>query len=101
MNSPQQQRILKDLLEPMPTLVITRSTELLEQTAGVCQPALSQPTPPLNKDNHVAFLTHLGLMPLLPRPFVALDASRPWMMYWALCALKILGEDITPHRQRF
>lgn len=84
----------------MPTLVITRSTELLEQTARVCQHALSSPTPPLDKDRHINFLTHLGLQPQLPRAFVALDASRPWMMYWTLCALKILGEDITPHRQR-
>jgi protein farnesyltransferase subunit beta len=99
MNS-QQRQLTTDDSESMPTLVITRSTELLEQTAGVCQPFLAQPTPPLDKDRHVTFLTHLGLVPQLPRPFVALDASRPWMMYWTLCALKILGEDITPHRQR-
>src|SRR5271169_7151969 len=89
-----------DSSEAMPTLVITRSTELLEQTAFVCQHALSSPTPPLDKDRHITFLTRLGLQTQLPRPFVALDASRPWMMYWTLCALKLLGEDITPHRQR-
>ena len=100
MNRQQQQQIPTDYSESMPTLVITRSTELLEQTARVCQHFLAQPTPPLDKDSHVTFLTRLGLMAQLPRPFVALDASRPWMMYWTLCALKILGEDITPHRQR-
>jgi protein farnesyltransferase subunit beta len=89
-----------DSSEAMQTLVITRSTELLEQTAFVCQHALSLPTPPLDKDRHIAFLTHLGLQAQLPRAFVALDASRPWMMYWTLCALKVLGEDITPHRER-
>ena len=98
MNS--QRRIPADDPESMPTLVITRSTELLEQTARACEPFLAQPTPLLDKDRHVTFLTHLGLVTQLPRPFVALDASRPWMMYWTLCALKMLGEDITPHRQR-
>jgi protein farnesyltransferase subunit beta len=95
-----QQQTPTDYSESMPTLVITRSTELLEQTARACQPFLAQPTPLLDKDSHVTFLTRVGLMAQFPRPFVALDASRPWMMYWTLCALKILGEDITPHRQR-
>lgn len=89
------------LSEEMPTLVITRSTELLEQTARACESPLKQPTPPLNKASHVSFLTRLGLMPQLPKGFVGLDASRTWMMYWTLCALKLLGEDITPHRQRY
>jgi prenyltransferase beta subunit len=87
-------------IEEMPTLVITRSTELLEQTAAACQHALAQPMPPLDRPRHVTYLTRLGLMPLLPRAFVALDASRTWMMYWVFCALKLLGEDITPHRER-
>lgn len=86
--------------EAMPTLVITRSTELLEQTAAACQHLLGQPTPPLNKHLHASYLTRLGLIKSLPRSFVALDASRTWMMYWVLCALKLLGEDITPHRDR-
>jgi protein farnesyltransferase subunit beta len=85
----------------MPTLVITHSTELLESTAKACHHPLAQPTPPLDKARHVSFLTQLGLMLQLPSGFVSLDASRPWMMYWVLCALKLLGEDIAPHRQRF
>ena len=82
-------------------LVITRSTEVLAQTARVCEYGLSHPTPPLEKQKHVAFLTMLGLKDILPRGFASLDASRPWMMYWVLCALKMLGDDITPHRQRY
>lgn len=84
----------------MPTLVITHSTELLEKTARACEAALSQPTPALEREKHVVFLEEFGLKDLLPRGFVSLDASRPWMMYWVLCALKMLGQDITPHRQR-
>jgi hypothetical protein len=84
----------------MPALVITRSTELLEQTARACEASLSAPTPPLEREKHVAFLTKLGLIDVLPKGYVSLDASRPWMMYWTLCGLKMLGEDITPHRER-
>jgi len=86
--------------EIMPTLVITPSTEVLEKTYRVCEPFLSQPTPPLYKELHASFLTKFGLMAQLPRTFVSLDASRTWMMYWVLCALKILGEDISPYRDR-
>jgi hypothetical protein len=85
----------------MPLLVITRSTELLEQTARVCEYALAHPTPPLDKTLHATFLSRLGLAPQLSRGFVGLDASRTWIMYWVLCTLKLLGKDITPHRQRF
>ena len=87
--------------EIMPTLVITPSTELLEHTAAICEPFLNQLQPPLQREKHIGFLTRMGLMAQLPRAFVSLDASRTWMMYWVLCALKLLGEDISPHRQRY
>jgi protein farnesyltransferase subunit beta len=29
-----------------------------------------------------------------------MDASRPWMVYWALAGLSLLGEDVTRVRQR-
>ena len=84
----------------MPTLLITRSTELLEQTAAACHHFLAQPTPPLSRELHISFLTKLGLATQLPRAYTALDASRTWIMYWTLNALKNLGADITPHRER-
>jgi prenyltransferase beta subunit len=84
----------------MPTLVITRSTELLEQTAAACQHFLAQPTPPLNRDTHISFLTKLGLATKLPRGYTVLDASRTWIMYWTLNALKNLGADISSQRER-
>src|SRR5579862_5395323 len=84
----------------MATLFITRSTELLEQTAAACHHFLAQPIRPLDRDRHIVFLKKLGLATQLPRAYTTLDASRTWIMYWTLCALKNLGEDITPHRQR-
>src|SRR5579859_1558122 len=97
----QQEIEPDDTIDIMPTLVITKSTELLEQTAHVCAYPLTHPTPALDKSRHATFLTRNGLQSKLPRGFVALDASRTWMMYWVLSALKLLGEDITPHRERY
>ena len=55
--------------------------------------------PKLNREKHVRFL-HRSLTPL-PAEAVGSDASRPWMVYWALTALSILGEDVTPYRERY
>ncbi|RVX75277.1 hypothetical protein B0A52_00629 [Exophiala mesophila] len=52
----------------------------------------------LHREDHVQFL-HENLAQF-PANFVGLDASRPWMVYWALAALYMLGEDITPLRSR-
>jgi hypothetical protein len=35
-----------------------------------------------------------------PAPFVGIDASRPWMVYWSLMGLHLLGEDVTDYRTR-
>ncbi|KAK8253131.1 terpenoid cyclases/protein prenyltransferase alpha-alpha toroid [Phyllosticta capitalensis] len=34
-----------------------------------------------------------------PEQFIVLDASRPWIPYWSLTALALLGEDITSTRE--
>lgn len=55
--------------------------------------------PKLDRAKHARFL-HRSLQPL-PAVAVGFDASRPWMVYWALTALSILGEDVTPYRERY
>ncbi|KAK6342619.1 CAAX farnesyltransferase (FTase) subunit beta [Orbilia javanica] len=55
--------------------------------------------PPLDRATHVEFL----LNPLdegLSGGFVALDASRPWLLYWCINALSILGEDVGAYNAR-
>jgi len=32
---------------------------------------------------------------------VGVDSSRPWMVYWALMGLHLLGEDVVPFRSRY
>ena len=52
----------------------------------------------LKREAHIPFLQKsLGV---LPAGFVAADASRPWMVYWALMGLSLLGEDVTVYCDR-
>ncbi|KAL6252344.1 CAAX farnesyltransferase (FTase) subunit beta [Rhinocladiella similis] len=54
--------------------------------------------PSLEKEEHVQFLQEN--LAEFPAPFVGIDASRPWMVYWALLGLYLLGEDVSPFRSR-
>ncbi|KAL8777253.1 MAG: hypothetical protein Q9213_007946 [Squamulea squamosa] len=58
----------------------------------------SQGLPKLDRAKHIRYL-HRSLEPL-PAVFVGYDASRPWVIYWALTALSLLGEDVAPYRER-
>lgn len=84
----------------------TRTTELQASTVEECLPflnAINDPSsnpfnfdetglPYLQIDAHVEFV-HDGLG-RLPAQFVAMDASRPWLMYWSLLSLYIMGHDV-------
>lgn len=102
------------LREP-PAIVDTLETEtsrLQEATLQECLPllrALADPNrspfdfnefgvPSLEREDHINFL-HENLEEF-PAPFVGIDASRPWMVYWALSALYMLGEDISSFQSR-
>ncbi|BAE58272.1 unnamed protein product [Aspergillus oryzae RIB40] len=88
----------------------TETTNLQEETVNKCLPFLkgihsSQKgpfnqfgVPALNRDDHIAYL--YDSLEDYPGSFVALDASRPWMVYWALAGLALLGEDISQFRER-
>ncbi|KAL9097128.1 MAG: hypothetical protein Q9165_000555 [Trypethelium subeluteriae] len=54
--------------------------------------------PSLRKEDHVDFL-HDTLADF-PAPFVAMDASRPWLFYWSLAGLSFLGQDVSEYRER-
>lgn len=54
--------------------------------------------PRLNRDDHVDYL--YDALEDYPAKFVGMDASRPWMVYWALTAMHLLGEDVTQFRER-
>lgn len=52
----------------------------------------------LLRDKHVEYL--YDSLELYPENFVGIDSSRPWMVYWALAGLSLLGEDVTKYRDR-
>ncbi|KAL8850792.1 MAG: hypothetical protein Q9221_004290 [Calogaya cf. arnoldii] len=87
----------------------TETSDLQDKTIQQCLPLLlgydsssvdydCNGLPKLDRAKHARFL-HRSLQPL-PAVAVGFDASRPWMVYWALTALNILGEDVTPYRER-
>lgn len=48
----------------------------------------------LNREAHIAFLKR-GLTEPLHSSFIALEASRPWIIYWILHGLDLLGDDLS------
>lgn len=91
--------------------LITETQRVQDDTARLCLPFLSGVAPsvpgPFNeygvprlyRDDHIAYL--YDALEEYPEGFVALDASRPWMVYWALTGLYLLGEDVTRFRKRY
>lgn len=55
--------------------------------------------PRLEREKHVKFLHH-SLEEMSAR-YVGYDASRPWIIYWVLLGLCLLGEDVKQYRERF
>jgi hypothetical protein len=100
-------------LPPIHDTLETESSKIQDETAKECLALLveglaSRPfesnteiytTPNLQRQKHIAFLH--GSLGHLPAGFVAADASRPWMLYWALSGLHLLGEDISHYRERY
>jgi len=78
------------LLDEIPSGLIENSDAL--QQLRICSVAK------LNRESHVNFLVR-GLNKL-PPTYTMLDASRPWLCYWILHALDLLGahEEIESHR---
>lgn len=55
--------------------------------------AVRRHTVPFDREKHIAYL--LKGLEELPSGFQALDASRPWLCYWILNALDILGHTLS------
>ena len=90
----------------------TKTSILQDETTEQCVPLLAAfeesqqdsgglntfGIPRLERVKHVKFL-HQCLKPLAAG-FVGFDASRPWILYWALAGLSLLGEDVQPYKER-
>ncbi|PHH65998.1 hypothetical protein CDD81_946 [Ophiocordyceps australis] len=95
-------QLIRDALE-------TESSKVQEQTVDACLPLLAgrqegqgavnaQGVPHLFRDRHIKFL-HKHLGPLPPQ-FMSADPSKPWILYWCLNALSLLGQDVAVYRSR-
>lgn len=91
---------LRDVLE-------TQTSEMQDGAVEECLPLLADPEGDLNvhgismlaRAKHVRFLKS-NLKGPFPKGFVAADASRPWLLYWALTGLYLLGEDVSVYREQ-
>lgn len=88
----------------------TESSDLQDETVQGCLPFLNGSIglpqdyneyglPSLARDKHIQFLH--STLEMMPAAYVGFDASRPWIIYWALTALSLLGEDVGPYRDRY
>lgn len=90
--------------------LITETSQLQDETVEKCLPFLKgiesslvgslnqYGVPALQKDSHIEYL--YDSLEDYPSNFVGIDASRPWMAYWALAGLSLMGEDVTKYRER-
>lgn len=88
-------------------LLCTKTSVDQDEVARACIKLYSEPLnfpPHLNREAHIEFLEEgLGIDEdgyQLPPQFVALDASRPWILYWCLIGLYELGADLALYRER-
>ncbi|KAK5159090.1 hypothetical protein LTR04_005150 [Oleoguttula sp. CCFEE 6159] len=99
-------------LPPIRDELETATSLLQEKTIQECLPFLagmdgdkkstfernSHGIPKLQREMHIDFLQFtLGHY---PSHFAGIDASRPWILYWALNGLLLLGQDVGEYRLR-
>ncbi|KAM5470708.1 CAAX farnesyltransferase (FTase) subunit beta [Microsporum audouinii] len=95
-------------LPPLLDGLQTETSRSQAQVAARCIPLLAgeatflslngQGVQQLARQLHVDYL--LDALGQYPASFVGLDASRPWMVYWALAGLALLGQDLSLFRSR-
>lgn len=90
--------------------LVTKTSELQDETVNECLPFLKGVAsaqdgpfnpfgvPRLNRDEHIEYM--YDSLEEFPGKFVGLDSSRPWMVYWALTGMYLLGEDISQFREQ-
>ena len=94
-------------LPPIKDPLVTDTSLSQDETAENCLPCHAGTTefgldrnpqgiPRLNREDHVGFLSDN----IQNARYIAYDALRPWIIYWSLTGLSVLGEDLTQWRDR-
>jgi prenyltransferase beta subunit len=76
---------------------VSHTSEEQEVCEKSCSPlliAVPDVLAKVTRDKHISYL-HTGLG-YLSSGYVSLDASRPWIIYWVIHSLTLLGEVLTP-----
>ena len=92
---------------PIRDSLVTETSVSRDETAEHCLPLHagtsgsllhlnSQGIPPLNQEQHVKFLNST----IQNAKYIPYDALRPWVIYWSLTGLSVLGEDLAQWRHR-
>ncbi|KNG45906.1 CaaX farnesyltransferase beta subunit Ram1 [Stemphylium lycopersici] len=99
---------LESIRIPIRDRLITETTEAEDETARVILPYLEgNPNgytlndfgiPKLQRDRHAAMLKKI--IGDYPAQAAAMDAARPWIVYWALQSMTALGIDISSYQKR-
>ena len=98
-------------LPPIRDSLLTETSVIQDETVKECLPLLAgagtrslfdyneHGVPSLEREKHIDYLhERLGQ---LPAGFVAFDAARPWLIYWTLTGLCLLGENVDRYRARY
>lgn len=94
-------------LPPIKDSLVTNTSLSQDETARHCLPLHAdtsrnfidinpQGIPRLNQEDHVEFLKDA----IQNAKYIAYDALRPWVVYWSLTGLSVLGEDVEKWRDR-
>lgn len=85
----------------------TKSSRAQDEVAELCRKYMtgeeveidelnSYGIPTLQRSKHIKFMRKN--LKTYPEQYQAADASRPWMIYWALAGLAHIGEDVSSYR---
>lgn len=95
---------------PIKDSLVTETSISQDETIQECLPFMAGETsrsifdynvhglPSLDREKHIEYLH--GCLGALPAGFVGFDAARPWLVYWTLTGLSILGESVDQYRSR-
>jgi protein farnesyltransferase subunit beta len=99
---------LDSVTPPIKDTLQTATSKTEDETFRVIEPFLhgnphnfalnSHGIPKLQRDAHVEYL--VDSLDDYPAMFAMMDASRPWMVYWGLQGLTVLGHDISEHQRK-
>lgn len=63
------------------------------------RPPDDQPKPQLNRQTHLQFLAR-NLLQGFPAKVIGQDASQPWLVFWTVASLYLLGVGLDPQNKQ-